>query len=128
MSNFARLARQYRYDTWDTVVECDDTITEDERSAICRLGYYGKDIHIEHAKMLENGERFVSLMPYTVQLNAVDGKSSNGYDSLEEAKAYITPRLEMTFSDTSFGTDYCRYTLDGFKLSDLGINWKDHQP
>lgn len=127
MSGFATLARDYAGMTWDYPVECSETITKEERVKICRLGYYGKPIKESHVAMLENGQPFKADAPYAIIYSGCDGRDFMEYKTLEEAKAYILPRIEWCRSNTGVGTEFASYTLEGFTLSDIGVNWRDHQ-
>jgi hypothetical protein len=125
---FEQLAEEYDGMTWDHPVECSDDITNEQRDKICQLGYYGKPIKPEHAAKLEKGEKYKTDAPYVISYHGCDGHDQKEFKTIEEAKEYIEPRIEWCNSDTQVGTEFATYTLDGFTLKDIGVNWKDRQP
>lgn len=132
MTRWQQIVHDHQHSTWDRVVECHTGdpinqrgITDEESRIICNLGYYGHDVKAEHAAMLEDGKKYRSSKPFAVEYRGMDGNDTDEFDTLEEAKAHIIPRLQWTESDTCFMSDYARYYLVGFKLSDIGVKWKD---
>lgn len=128
MSSFAELVKEYDGMTWDYPVECSDNITDEQRKRIIKLGYYGKQIKLEHAKMLEDNICYKNDNPYSINYRGCDGQETFEFETLEKAKKFIIPRIEWTNSDTCVGAEMAIYYLEGFKLSDIGINWKERTP
>ncbi len=124
---FEQLVEQFRGKTWDYPVECSDDITPEQRDKICMLGYYGQLIKPEHAAMLEKGEKWSSKAPFIINYHGCDGHDEMEFNTIEEAKKFIEPRIEWCKSDTCVGAEMATYYLKGFKLSDIGIKWQERQ-
>ncbi len=61
--------------------------------------------------------------PYRVSYDGIDGNSSKQFPTLEAAAAYVKERWQgVDYMDgiESFHTDYARYALFGFRLTDIG--------
>jgi hypothetical protein len=128
MSKWTILVSRYKGSTWDVPVECDDDLTSEERKKIENLGYYGKPVKPEHATALENDQPYKRSKPYAIAYHGVDGDETHEFNTLDEAKTFIVERIQWCQSDTCVGSDYAKYYLDGFKLSDIGVDWKKYQP
>ena len=121
MTDWADIVSEYQ--TWDQVVECCDTLTADDRERIEKLGYYGHVVKPLHAKWLHEEKRWEPSHKYLLTLIGPEGVSEQGFDTLEEAGAYIKPRIQWCSpSGESFKTDYINYYLHGFSLMDVGID------
>jgi hypothetical protein len=91
-------------------------------SEIIRLGYYGKAVSKENVERLKEGLAWISPTPYGVSARLVDGRVEEWFKTLEEAMAYVVPRVEWVTGENSFRTDYGEWHLVGFTLKEIGVN------
>ena len=120
------------HSTWDAVVECEDSLTTEEREAIMGLGYYGHTIHPVHGTWISQGHHWEHKQKgeFTLTLCGPEGPGEKKFKTLEKAEEYIRPRIQWCNAGDggSFNTDFINYELEGFVLQDVGIDPKDWRP
>ena len=119
------------FHTWDAVVECSDDLTSEEKRHIGSLGYYGKFIKDNHIDAILQGVKYDDLpkdKPYVVVYQGIDGSDAEEFSTLDEVKAYVKDRLQWAEGNSTFMSDYARYTLEGLTLEDIGIKWQEKLP
>lgn len=106
--------------------QCNDEFKDDDTIIVPEVGtFVSKSFHIMPA---DEDTKFACMgvtkeNPFRITYKGMDGNASKLFTTQEAAVAYIKERwmgVDYMDSRTEFHTDYGRYTLFGFTLSDIG--------